>query len=312
MRTRASLWVRVSAIALLVLASVMVARSAVAGTLEIRDDRGTLSPGDTARLRSVIQSATFDARLAITSDYADARELSRYVGSLLNSGNMIAVGLDTQHRHVQIHFGSASGIPQSAWGDVERAGNDSFRRGDWTQGVESILRSAMASTRALPGQAPVARPSIVGPVFGLLVAAGVIGLLIYLARRSRSYGNYDGGYGTPVDPRYGPQPWGGPGGSYGPGAGGMGPLGGGIIGAGLGGLAGYELGKMEGERERSLEERRHGGGGFDDSGNFDDRGGFDAGGGGSSWGDGGSGGSDGGGGFDGGGGSDGGGGGSDF
>lgn len=307
MRTRASLWIRVSAIVLFVLAALTGARSATAGTLEIRDEQHILSAGDAARLRSVIQAAPFDARLVITAEFADSRELSRYVGSLFTSGNMLAVGLDPQHRHVQIHFGTMSGIPQKAWSDVERAGNDSFQRGDWAQGVDAILRSAMASTRSVPGQAPVAKPSIVGPVFGLLIAAGVIGLLVYLARRSRSSGNYYGGYGTPVDPRYGPQPWSGPGGSDGPGAGGMGPLGGGIIGAGLGGLAGYELGKMEGEREGSLEERRHGGRGFDDGG------GFDAGGGGSSWGDEGGGGSDGGGGFDGGGGgSDGGGGGSDF
>ena len=298
MKPRSGVWVRVFAIVLFVVATVTIGPSVLAGTLEIRDERHVLSPGDAARLRADVRPAPFDARLAVTAAYADSRELSRYVGSLLNAGNMIAVGLDPEHHHVQVHFGTASGIPQTAWGDVERAGNDAFRQGDWTGGVETIVRSAAGSARApAAGAAPAPGRSIVSPVFGLLIAAAVIGLIIYFARRSRSYGNYGttGAYGAP------PPPWGGPGVPYGQPQGGMGPLGGGLIGAGLGGLAGYELGKAEGEREqrgldggvreRSFEEPR------------DD--GFDAGGGGSSW-------DDGGGGFDGGGGSDGGGGGSDF
>ncbi len=292
MNSRAGLWVRASAVLIVTLAALTGARSAAAGTLEIRDESHVLSPSDVARLRAAVRSAPFDARVALTSDFADSRELSRFVGSLLVSANMIAVGLDTQHHHVQVHFGVGAGIPQMEWGNVERAGNDSFRRGAWTDGVESIVRSAADATRMAsptPGVAPT-HHWIVGPVFGLLIAAGVIGLLIYLARRSRADGNY---YAGPNDSGYGPQPpWGGAGGPYGPRPGGMGAVGGGLIGAGLGGLAGYELGKMEGEREqRGLD-----GGSRDrrfDEGSPDEN--FDAGGGGSSW-------DDGGGGFDGGGG----------
>jgi hypothetical protein len=303
MKPRSGLGVVLYAIVLVTLAALTVAHSAAAGTLEIRDERHILSASDAARLRAVVQAAPFDARLALTSDFADSRELSRYVGSILTTGNMIAVGLDTQHHRVQVHFGTASGVPQADWGGVERAGNDSFRSGDWPGGVEAIVRSAAAATLTRTGTPALGptRHSIAGPVFGLLIAAGLIGLLVYVARRSRSYGNY-GGMG---DPNYGgPPPWGGAGGPYGPRPGGMGPLGGGIIGAGLGGLAGYELGKMEGERERRDLE----GGVRERSSEEPGNGGFDAGGGGSSWDDGGG----GGGGFDGGGGADGGGGGSDF
>ncbi|MGA2450331.1 MAG: hypothetical protein ABTD50_16785 [Polyangiaceae bacterium] len=288
MKPRSGVWVRLSVFVAFVLAIVMVGRSAVAGTLEIRDERHVLSAVDIAHLRTVVQAAPFDARLAVTTSFADSRELSRYVGSLLNTGNMIAVGLDPEHHHVQVHFGTASGIPQTAWSDIERAGNDAFRRSDWAGGIETIVRSATASAHPSAG-GPVPARSIVSPVFGLLVGAAVIGLLVYFARRSRSYGNY----AATSDPNYGygaRPPWGGPGAPYGPPQGGMGPIGGGLIGAGLGGLAGYELGKMEGEREQHAVDDGSRGRAFEEP--RDD--GFDAGGGGSSW-------DDGGGGFDGGG-----------
>ena len=266
-------------------------RSALAGTLEVRDDAHVLLPADGARLRSLVQASPFDARLVLTTKFQDGPTLSRYVGSLINAGNMIAVGLDPQHRHVEVHFGTASGISQTAWADIERAGNDEFGHGDWAGGIDAIIRAASASASPHSGGVAPAR-SLVAPVTGILMAAGVIGLLVFLARRIGSPGPYgvnNPGYGAP-------QPW-GSNGPYGPQQRGMGPMGGGLIGAGLGGLVGYELGKMEGEREV-------GGHGRDASFDAPGRDDFDAGGGGSSW-------DDSGGGFDGGS-SDGGGGGGDF
>jgi hypothetical protein len=307
-----------------VLAALSVAGSARAGTLQIRDETQALSPQDVSRLRSVLAEEPFDGRLVITTSYPDRQELSRYVGSLVSEPNMIVVGVDPQHHHVQVHFGTGSRIPPSAWPAIERAGNDAFRRGDWAGGAAAVFRDAAGAVTGAPESAtrPGTRaPSLVGPGVLLLVLGGVVGLglLVAFLVRRRGDGAYPGagtgpgGYGPPP---YGQPPYGG-GYPYGaPPQGGMGPLGGGLIGAGLGGLAGYELGKLEGERERERDEGYGGrgereddrGGGFDAGGGNDD-----AGGGGSDWDDGGGGGFDGGdgGGFDGGGG-DSGGGGSDF
>jgi hypothetical protein len=287
-----------------------VVRNAHAGTLQIRDQAHVLSAEDAARLRSVIAAAPFDARLVVTNDYPDAQDLSRYVSSLVNEPNMVVVGLDPQHRHVQVHFGTGSRVPRSEFPAIERAGNDAFRRGDWAGGAAAIFQAAApAAANAPDSAAPAegARPSLFGPGLLVLVVLGALGVAAYFAWKRSSSGGVGGG-----PPGYGRPPYGGgpgyPPGYSGPGyppQGGMGPLGGGLIGAGLGGLAGYELGKMEGEREerdpRRPDEGR-GAGGDDPGGNYDE------GGGGSSWGDGGD--SDGGGGgFDGGGGD---GGGSDF
>lgn len=298
-----------------------VSVDASAGQLQLRDEAHLFGSADTAQLKALVAQAPFDTRVVTTTNYTDQAAFSRYVGTLVSEPDMVVVGLDPDHHHVQVHFGTGSRIPHAAWSSIEHAGNDAFRQGAWEQGSEAIVRSAMSSatsggTVSSPGAgAPAAQQgtSFMGPLLLLLLIAGVIGAVVWFARR-RSMGPgvapYGGdpyaGTGTP----YGgaPGPYGGPGPYYGPGVapqGGMGPVGGGLIGAGLGGLAGYELGKMEGERE---EQRRDEPlvGGREDVGNTG--GSFDAGGGGSDWDDGGGG--DGGGGFDGGG--DGGGGGSDF
>ncbi len=286
-----------AASALLAVATVAFALPARAGVLQIRDTEHVLSADDSARLRLTLTSAPFDGRFVVTSEYPDTQDLSRYVGSLVTEPNLVVVGLDPQHRHVQVHFGNGDRVPRSEWPDIERAGNDAFHRSDWAGGASAIFQAASraAMSPAAHAAAPdvQASPSLFGPGLLLLLLVGGLGIALYLARRRSSYGSVGGpGYGvsSPYGQGYPMPPQSG-----------VGPLGGGIIGAGLGGLAGYELGKYEGERERGREPDDRAGLGNDGGGNFD------AGGGGSSWDDGG-GGSGGGGGFDGGGGDSGGGG----
>jgi hypothetical protein len=289
---------------LAVVASLSAAADARAGDLALHDDAHVLTPAEADALKQVVAKAPFDARLVTTTTYPDQAALSRFVGSLVAEGDMVVVGIDPQHRHVQVHFGTQSHIPAAAWPSIERAGNDAFKRGAWEEGAAAIFQSAEESVSASgsPATVPAVTPrsssgGFIGPIVLLLIVGGVF-VAIAMVMRRRMQGNAGGGYGAPSP--YGSGPY------YGPGnrPGGMGALGGGILGAGLGGIAGYELGKMEGERERGRD-----GGGFDASGaGSSDGGSFDAGGGGSSWGDSGS--NDGGGGgFDGGGDS---GGGSDF
>jgi uncharacterized membrane protein YgcG len=283
----------------LFLALAAVTHPAYAGTLQVRDEAHLLSAGDVHKVQSVVSGAPFDARLVVTSEYPQALDLGRMVGSLVTEPNIVVVGLDPEHRHVQVHFGNGSHISRASWPAIESAGNDAFRHSDWAGGVAVIFRAASAAVADVPGgrATDAARPSLFGPVLLLMLVAGAIGIAVHFARKRAMYGSSYGG-----GPGYGPRPY--PPGAYPPGypmgppQGGMGPLGGGLIGAGLGGLAGYELGKLEGEREGR--DRDRGGGASAPDENFDEGGG-----GGSSWDDGG-----GGGGFDGGGGDSGGG--SDF
>jgi hypothetical protein len=247
-------------------------RRASAGTLQIRDEAHVLAAGDAERLRAQVQAAPFDARLVFTTDYPDPGDLSRFVGSLVDGPNAVAVGVDPRHRHVQVHFGRGSGIARSEWSAIETAGNGDFRDGNWAGGAGSILRTASQSVTGGPASSTPTGPAAPGLgsalLWFLLIGGGIAALALFSRRRS--------GYGMGGYPGYGGGPYAG--GPYGGQPGGLGPVGGGMIGAGLGGLAGYEIGKMEGEREeRDRDERDRGG--FDD--NRD--GGFDAGGGGSSW-----------------------------
>jgi hypothetical protein len=295
-----------------------VAADASAGTLTMRDEAQVFSASDTAHLRGIVAQAPFDARLVTTNSYPDQAGFSRFVGTLVSEPNMVVVGIDPQHHHVQVHFGVGSHIAEANWPAIERAGNDAFKRSGWEEGGADIFRAATSAV-GTGAATPVASPQTSGGggsflVVGLIVML-IVGIVIaailfaVFRRRSPGYGSVGYGGGAPF-PGGGYPGGGGP--YYGPGGtrGAMGPLGGGLIGAGLGGVAGYELGKMEGEREqRGFDQGGYGPGGGGSS--APDNGPLDAGGGGSSWDDSGSsggGGSD----FGGGGGGDSGGGGSDF
>lgn len=286
----------------LVLASFGFSAMASAGTLQLRDSAKILTNSDRSELEAVAGRAPFDVRVLTSTAYADQGAFSRYVGGQVNEANEIVIGIDPEHHHTQVHFGTGSHVARSDWAQIERAGNSAFRDTHWAAGVSSIIGQASSAVRpGVPGEAGRTAESghggwLAGGLMGLFFAVGVpilaLFLLISLLRRlfgGRAAPVYGGsGYGGPG---YGGPGYGGPGygGGY-PGGGGMGPVGGGLIGAGLGGLAGYELGKMEGEREAHSGERHHGG--FDNDSRADES--FDAGGGGSSWdsGDGGGGGSD--------------------
>jgi len=285
----------------LVFATLAPCRIANARTVQVRDAAHVLTADDIARLRSDVASAPFDARLVVTTEHPDSQDLARYLEPLVSEPNMVIVGLDPEHHHVQVRFGTGSHVPEGSWSAIEKSGNDAFRRGAWEDGAAAIFRAASAvvstGTNRILAPSPVVQPASAGPGMAIIVIGGFVGIALLAAFLLRRRGLGPGGYGPSG---YGPPPYGGGGYGYGAPGGGMGPVGGGLIGAGLGGLAGYELGKLEGEREGR---DRDGSSGAANEGS-DAGGNYDGGGGGSDWDAGG-----GGGGFDGG---DGGGGGSDF
>lgn len=268
-------------------AALALPATASAGELQLRDDAHVFASSDATKLKAAAGSLPFDVRVVTTTAYADQPSFSRYVGTLVGESDMVVVGLDPDHHHVQVHFGKGSHVPRTAWAGIERSGNDSFRQGAWEQGTETILRAASSSVTteatAMPSaSAPQTHGSFLGPLILILVIAGVIGVVVMFARsrataQSGPYGQGPYAGGSPYGPT-GPGPYYGPPGA--PQGGGMGPLGGGLIGAGLGGLAGYELGKMAGEHEER--ERDIGVGGVEHD-TTNDGGSYDAGGGGSSF-----------------------------
>lgn len=279
-QTRIARWLRVLCTLALVLLAPL---SAWAGTLQIKDSEGLLSPGDAAALRHEGNDYPFDVRVVTTAEHPDKADLDRYVHEQLAAPNMVVVGVDKAHRHTAVHFGTSTGVPAGEFRAVEQAGNGAFREGNWRAGITAILNQARAVARpsgslepsAGAGLAPAsdraaspARASASTAMWGLLVVLIVAGLIVFvgvtLSRRARSgmlgvqppNGGYPPGAGLGGYPN-GPYPPGGyppagypPGygyapGGYAPGGG----LGRNIAAAGVGGLVGYELGKLAGEHE---------------------------------------------------------------
>lgn len=286
-------------ILLLGIALLCFAPSARAGTVAVQDSAHIFGPGDADALRAVAAHAPFDVRVATTTAYADQPSLSRFTRSLVNEPDMIAIAIDPEHRHVQVHFSTDSGIPAAQWTGIERAGNDAFKRGAWEQGSADIIRAAEgavtpgASSGASRGSPATSSGghSFLWVLFLLVPLIGLVLFIVVIVALVRRFQRPNNTWTPGNQGPYGGGPYGGGGQYYGPGygggqSGGLGPVGGGLIGAGLGGVAGYELGKMEGEREQR--ERDQGGSfGGDYGGNYsgdsDASSNYDAGGGGSSW-----------------------------
>ncbi len=272
----------------LLFAALTASSVASARSLEVRDEAHVLSSDDIARLRSDVASAPFDVRFVMTTAHAESQELAHYLEPFVSRPDMIVVGVDPDHHHVQVRFGTGSHVPETSWHAIEKSGNDGFRHGDWEGGAAAIVHAAAdavsTSPPSLVNPEPRAEPSGAGPGMVFLVLGGFVALALvasFFFRRRGMQPPMGGGYGPP---------YGGGGYGYGPQPGGMGPVGGGLLGAGLGGLAGYEIGKLEGEREERGRDQGFSG---DNPRNDEGNGNYDAGGGGSDW-DSGGGGSDGG------------------
>jgi hypothetical protein len=302
-----------------VVVSTLLSGVAFAGTLQIKDDENLLSSADRSTLQSEAGAYPFAVRVLTTS--AHSGDFDHYVGEQVGSPDMVVVGVDKEHRHTSVHFGTASRIAPSEFHAIEQAGNANFKSGDFRAGIEQILNRAKDSVGSAPvndtshAGAPVPAPAPAqqtggGFPYGWLVLGGLVFVAFLAMRRI-----FSGGNRTMYPPNMPPGGGYGQGPGYGPGYGGGGGsgLGSGILGAGLGGLAGYELGKSMGERdEREREGGVLGGGSSSnsepqrsnwdeggDSGGWDDSGGG-GGGGGGDWGGGDSGGGGDGGGGDGG------------
>lgn len=263
--------------------------SALAGTLQVRDDADLLTPAQEAQLRASAARYDFDARVLTDTRFSRRADFDRHVAAQLAGANMVVVGIDPVHRWSSVHFGTGARIATARFSAIENAGDASFRGARWDEGVGAIFRAAqqaVGSAAAGDAQAGASRPSFPWGyvIFGLL-AVGGIALAVRAFRRAQ--GPTDNAWRRP-DAGYAQPPYPPPSAGYGPGYGGYGPqpggfgsgLGTGIAGAALGGLAGYAIGNAMANRG----EETHGAAAEGDNGNWD------AGGSASGWDDGGGGG----------------------
>src|SRR5271166_3018385 len=181
LRRARPLWVAAS----LALAALASSGSASARALQVRDEAHVLTPEDVTRLRSEVASAPFDARLVLTTDHSDAQELARYLHQFVSEADMVVVGVDPEHHHVQVRFGAGSHVPQTSWNAIEKSGNDAFHRGDWEGGAAAIFRAASAAVSigasGPVGSAERAEQAPAGPGLALLVIGGFVGIALLAA-----------------------------------------------------------------------------------------------------------------------------------
>ncbi len=247
-------------------AALALGGTAVAGTVQVRDDADVLTPAQETQLRASGARYAFDARVLTDSRFTSRADFDRHVASQVAAPGMVVVGIDPVHRWSSVHFGNGTRIATARFPAIENAGDAYFRGSRWDEGFGAILGAAQQSVGSVaPGEATPEGTRSSFPwrmvIFGLL-AVGGIALAVRAFRRSQqggvggwsgsSQGYAQGPYNGPQGPYNGP-----PGPGYGPGGYGGGPgygpapgsgIGTGIAGAALGGLAGYALGNAMANR----------------------------------------------------------------
>lgn len=245
-----------SLVAATTLAAVLVASaSALAGTLQVRDEADLLTPAQEAQLRASGARYDFDARVLTSARLTSRADFNRHVAAQVAGPNMVVVGIDPVHRWSSVHFGTGARIASARFAAIENAGDGYFRGARWEEGLGAILGAAQQSVGTARASVPAPESPQEGfpwryVVLGLLAVGGIA--LAVRAFRSTSRAA-DGGWRGPTD-GYHPDAYRAPAGGYGPPHGGYGPphggyghapgsgLGTGLAGAALGGLAGYAIG----------------------------------------------------------------------
>jgi hypothetical protein len=248
-----------------VVAVLVMAAPAWAGTVQIQDDAHVLNA-------TVVQNdaATLPVGVYIWATTQDAGSKSVFDTDVRNKVNAtfpIVIGINTQSHHESIQVGSHAGLSQRAALAAESSASGAFlstiqSSHDYTKAVTAALdklRNGLSVTHR--GGAPVqrvpARPAGFGAgvLLVMLLIVGVIAAVVIMARRRRRSGFGPGPSTAAGPPPMGPYP------DYGPSSGGppsggpgyrsgMGAGAAGAIGAVGGGLLGYELGKMHGEQQQ--------------------------------------------------------------
>jgi hypothetical protein len=257
---------RLAAPIVALLAVLIMATPAWAGTVQIQDDARVLNAtavqNDAATLPvGVYVWATTQAAESKSVFDSDVRDK-------VNATFPIVIGINTQSHHESIQLGAQAGLPQRAALAVESRANGAFLRTiqsshDYTTAVTAALdelRTGFAGAHR--GGAAPRRVHTQGAGFGagalllLVLVVGVIAAVVLLARRRRRSGfgpgpstfagpSPQGPYPPDYGPSYGGPSYGGPGYRSGMSAGSAGALG--ALG---GGLLGYELGKTRGEEQQ--------------------------------------------------------------
>lgn len=268
----------VAPIAALVAVLVMAA-PAWAGTVQIQDDAQVLNA-------TVVQNdaATLPVGVYIWATTQDAESKSVFdtdVRDKVSATFPVVIGINTRSHHESIQLGSHAGLSQRAAPAAASSADGAFLSAiqsshDYTKAVTAALDSlrngfAVAHRGGAPARRVPAQHAGIGPSLLLVIVliVGVTAAVVIMAvrrRRSRFGPGPSPVAGSPplgpypdYGPSYGEPPYGGPG--YRPG---MGAETAGAIGAVGGGLLGYELGKMHGEeqqfrRDEMMDDRDRGG-----------------------------------------------------
>src|SRR5690242_15978161 len=146
----------------LVAASMLLAPVASAGTLQIRDDEHLLSSDDRGTLQQEAASYPFDVRVLTTE--AHTGDFDRYVSEQGASPNMIVIGIDKEHRHSSVHFGTATRIAPSEFHAIREAGNAGFKSGDFRAGIDGILNRAKEAVGTVPAVVDQPHSSMPAPI----------------------------------------------------------------------------------------------------------------------------------------------------
>ena len=148
--------VRLLRVLLFGLALTLASHLAVAGSLHVRDTASLLSSSDVTTIDSSVRGYPFDVLILTSSDSQSKEDFDRRVASAVKA-DAIVVGIDEQHRHTAVRFGTKLGIDPNQFQSIEQAGSTFFRQKEWRAGIVAIISRASQNTHV--GSAGATSPS---------------------------------------------------------------------------------------------------------------------------------------------------------
>lgn len=113
-------------------------------SIRVTDDVGALS----ASAKQALEGLSSPLQIKVVFQSAPSREvLSNDMWKCVISPDIVCVGVDPKHKFTATQFGKATGISQSDFPTVARAGNADFHDGNWTAGVKAIVNQANTLAR---------------------------------------------------------------------------------------------------------------------------------------------------------------------
>lgn len=139
--------------------ALLVASPAIAspGDVKIHDNAGVLDSAGKDAVTAAAKASPFEVHVLTVMSAPSSFEFERQVSGAVNGPNVLAIGVEMQHRITTVMYGAASGVPQGKGAELGLKAREFFKTGNFGQGIAAII-TGTAALRAVEAPPPAPPP----------------------------------------------------------------------------------------------------------------------------------------------------------